>query len=108
MCSPFFLRWRNTPRLSAYLSALEQGQTPAREHEPLAEAVQRRERVLLGLRLDEPLPLRGLDDAVDGEAVRRLERLGLAERREERGGEMLALTARGRFVGGGVTVELLR
>ena len=101
-------RWRNTPRLSAYLSALEQGQTPAREHEPLAEAVQRRERVLLGLRLDEPLPLRGLDDAVDGEAVRRLERLGLAERRGERGGEMLALTARGRFVGGGVTVELLR
>jgi hypothetical protein len=63
--------------------------------------------VLLALRLDEPLPLRGLDGAVDGEALRRLERLGLAERGRDRGDDTLALTSRGRFLGGGVTAELL-
>jgi hypothetical protein len=69
--------------------------------------VRRRERVLLGLRLDEPLALRGLDSAVDPRALGRLERLGLAERRHAEAGETLALTARGRFLGGGVTAALL-
>jgi len=41
--------------------------------------------------------------AVDGEALERLERLGLAVAE----GGTLALTARGRFLGGGVTAELL-
>jgi hypothetical protein len=40
---------------------------------------------------------------VDGAALARMEQLGLAERRE--GG--LALTRRGRFLGGGVTAELM-
>ena len=35
---------------------------------------------MLGLRLDEPLSLAGLEDAVDGEALDRLEALGLAAR----------------------------
>jgi coproporphyrinogen III oxidase-like Fe-S oxidoreductase len=61
--------------------------------------------VLLGLRLDEPLSLAELDDAVDAAAVERLERLGLVARSDD-GGE-LALTERGRFLGGGVTAELL-
>jgi hypothetical protein len=61
--------------------------------------------VLLGLRLDEPLSLDGVADAVDADAVERLERLGLV-RRGEAGGS-LALTERGRFLGGGVTAELL-
>jgi hypothetical protein len=38
----------------------------------------RQERVLLGLRLDEPLPLAGLETALDAAALERLERLGLA------------------------------
>jgi hypothetical protein len=59
---------------------------------------------MLGLRLDEPLAVDGLARAVDWEAVERLERLGLV--RHEQGGS-LALTGRGRFLGGGVTVELL-
>jgi hypothetical protein len=42
-------------------------------------------------------------DAVDEDALGRLERLGLAAR----GGDGLALTERGRFLGGGVTAELL-
>ena len=61
--------------------------------------------MLLGLRLDQPLALAGLDAAVDPRALERLERLGLAE--TSAGGAELALTRRGRFLGGGVTAELL-
>ena len=100
-------RWRTTPRLASYLAALAQGEAPPRELEPLPRSVRRRERVLLGLRLDEPLALRGLDGALDSAALERLERLGLAERRGGDVGETLALTRRGRFLGGGVTAELL-
>ena len=59
---------------------------------------------MLGLRLDEPLPLAGLEPALDEPALERLEALGLAERA---GSETLTLTRRGRFLGGGVTAELL-
>ena len=100
-------RWRTTPRLGLYLAALRRGHVPPRELEPLPSSVQRRERVLLGLRLDEPLALRGLDGAVDSAALARLEELGLAERRFGDVGETVALTPRGRFLGGGVTAELL-
>ena len=98
-------RWRTTPRLGRYLAALRARQGPEREVEPLAEQVRRSERVLLGLRLDEPLQLAGLADAVDADAVVRLERLGLVQRGEA--ADALALTERGRFLGGGVTAELL-
>jgi oxygen-independent coproporphyrinogen III oxidase len=101
-------RWRTTPRLGVYLAALDRGEAPPRELEPLPPSVRRRERVLLGLRLDEALPLHGLESAVDLAALDRLEELGLAERR--RGGdagETVALTTRGRYLGGGVTAELL-
>jgi oxygen-independent coproporphyrinogen-3 oxidase len=101
-------RWRNTPRLAAYVRALEHGMRPAREIEPLSAEVQHRERVMLGLRLDEPLHLDGLADVVDDDALSRLERLGLVESgNEEPGGRMLALTPRGRRLGGGVTADLL-
>jgi putative oxygen-independent coproporphyrinogen III oxidase len=101
-------RWRTTPRLGSYLAALGRGEAPPRELEPLPPSVRQRERILLGLRLDEPLALRGLDEAVDLAALGRLEQLGLAERRRGGGaGESLALTTRGRFLGGGVTAELL-
>jgi oxygen-independent coproporphyrinogen-3 oxidase len=96
-------RWRNAPSLARYVAALARGERPPREHESLAEDVQLRERLLLGLRLDEPLALAGLDAALDRDALARMEQLGLAERR----GEGLALTRRGRFLGGAVTAELL-
>jgi oxygen-independent coproporphyrinogen III oxidase len=102
------VRRRNAPSLLRYLDALRRGERPPREYEPLDDRVRRRERVLLGLRLDEPLPLSGLDRAIDAEAVARLERLGLATRtRTSRGTPALALTPHGRFVGGGVTADLL-
>ena len=47
-------RWRNTPRLAGYIQALERETAPDREIEPLSNDVRRRERVMLGLRLDEP------------------------------------------------------
>jgi oxygen-independent coproporphyrinogen-3 oxidase len=98
------VRYRNTPRLPAYFEALAQGARPPRELEPLDQVVKQRERIMLGLRLDEPLSLDGLEDAVDAEALDRLEALGLAAR-GRRG--TLSLTSRGRFLGGGVTAELL-
>jgi oxygen-independent coproporphyrinogen III oxidase len=98
-------RWRTTPRLGRYLASLGAGARPEREVEPLPEQVRRSERVLLGLRLDEPLSLAGLAEAVDEDAVERLELLGLVRRGE--GGDALTLTERGRFLGGGVTAELL-
>ena len=58
---------------------------------------------MLGLRLDEPLPVFGLEHALDASGLARAERLGLARLRDG----ALSLTERGRFLGGGVTVELL-
>jgi putative oxygen-independent coproporphyrinogen III oxidase len=102
------LRRRNEPRLGPYLAALAHGRRPPRELEPLDEGVRRRERILLGLRLDEPLPLAGLEPALDRDALGRLERLGLAAcSGGENGAETIALTRRGRFLGGGVTADLL-
>jgi oxygen-independent coproporphyrinogen-3 oxidase len=98
-------RWRNAPSLPRYLAALGGGERPPREHERLDAAVQARERLLLGLRLDEPLRTEELAGAIDEEAVERLERLGLV--RGSNGAGELALTLRGRFLGGGVTTELL-
>ena len=71
-------RWRNTPRLGRYLEALAAGRAPEREPEPLDGDVRARERVMLGLRLDEPLPLAGLRHALDPAGLARVERLGLA------------------------------
>jgi oxygen-independent coproporphyrinogen III oxidase len=96
-------RWRNAPRLAAYVGALSAGHAPAREVEHLDDDVRARERLLLGLRLDEPVPLEGVVSAVDAAALERMLRLGLADR--DRDG--LTLTERGRFLGGGVTAELL-
>jgi oxygen-independent coproporphyrinogen III oxidase len=101
------LRWRNTPKLAAYLSALARGRAPVREPESLSGDVQDAERLLLGLRLDEPLAVAAVEAALDADGLARMERLGLAERRERDGRELLTLTARGRLLGGAVTVELL-
>jgi putative oxygen-independent coproporphyrinogen III oxidase len=96
-------RWRNGSSLRGYLEALEAGGSPPREHEELRRETRDAERVMLGLRLDEPLSLAGLEHTLDGEGVARLQRLGLAERRNG----TLALTERGRFLGDGVTARLL-
>jgi coproporphyrinogen III oxidase-like Fe-S oxidoreductase len=96
-------RWRNTPRLASYMQALAGGIRPVREVEPLSDDVRRRERVMLGLRLDEPLQVTDLLQVLDRDALARLARLGLVRADTQ----TLALTSRGRFLGGGVTAELL-
>jgi putative oxygen-independent coproporphyrinogen III oxidase len=96
-------RRRNTPKLGAYLAALARHTRPPRDIEPLDAWTRERERLMLGLRLDEPLELTSVAHAVDHAALDRLEDLQLAERTN--GG--LRLTRRGRFVGGAVTVELM-
>ena len=100
-------RWRNAPRLPAYLASLGEGERPERELESLTAEVKRRELVMLGLRLDEPLALDALAETLDTEGVERLERLGLAVRAADDRGETLALTSRGRFLGDGATALAL-
>ena len=92
-------RRRNTPKLARYLAG-----DYDREVEPLDEDVRVRERVMLGLRLDDPLPLAGVRHALDPAGLARVEQLGLAAHDDE----TLTLTDRGRFLGGAVTAELLR
>src|SRR5207244_3486885 len=82
-------RRRNTPKIARYL----QGNYD-REIELLDEEQRARERVMLGLRLDEPLPLEGLRSALDLGGLARVGELGLVVD----GGETLALTRRGRFL----------
>ena len=96
-------RRRTTPRLGRYLEALAAGRRPERELEELDADIRARERLMLGLRLDEPLPLAGLRHTLDPAALARIEGLGLARRV----GDALALTERGRFLGGAVTAELV-
>jgi oxygen-independent coproporphyrinogen-3 oxidase len=96
-------RWRNAPGLGRYLGALRMGERPPREHELLEPEVKLRERLMLGLRLDEPVPLDAVAGTVDENALGRLARLGLVA--ADAGG--LRLTERGRFLGGAVTAELL-
>ncbi len=101
-------RWRNAPSLRSYVGMLGSGSRPRRELEVLPPATRRAEQVLLGLRLDEPLRLAPVAEAVDAAGWERVERLGLAERRrDERGEEAISLTQRGRFLGGAVTAEVL-
>ena len=100
-------RWRNAPGVGRYVAALETGVRPPRQPEHLELDVRLRERVLLGLRLDEPLQLTGLEEALDPAGVERMRALGLADLAGGRGSATLALTRRGRFLGGGVTAELI-
>ena len=96
-------RRRNLPSLRRYLEALSAGDAPPREVEPLDAETRAIELLMLGLRLDEPLTLHGLEPVVDGDALARLVERRLVERLEGR----IRLTPRGRLLGGAVTAELL-
>jgi oxygen-independent coproporphyrinogen-3 oxidase len=97
------LRWRNRPGLGAYAAALGAGSAPPRDAESLDRETRLRERLMLGLRLDERLELAGFADVVDEAGLARLERLRLAERQ----GGAVRLTPLGRRLGGAATVEML-
>jgi oxygen-independent coproporphyrinogen-3 oxidase len=95
-------RWRNGPSLGRYLETLAEGRRPQRELEELTPRQRETERMMLGLRLDEPVTVTA-DRSLDAKGLDRLERLGLATR----DGNAVSLTARGRFLGDGVTALLL-
>jgi putative oxygen-independent coproporphyrinogen III oxidase len=101
------VRWRNAPRLPAYLGALGTGARPPREVEVRDPHTQAVERLMLGLRLDRPLRLDDVAEAIDPEALERLECLRLVERSGGSGPRSVRLTRRGRFLGGGVTANLV-
>ena len=105
------VRRRNRPGLAAYVKSIREGHRPASETETIDSATRMRERLLLGLRLDEPLPLEDVADALDREATARMVAGGLVEigRREgdREGREHVSLTRRGRFLAGGVSAELM-
>lgn len=109
-------RWRTTVKAADYVAAARAGEAPYREVEELDAATRAAERVMLGLRLDAPLDVADelAAGAVVDEAVDRLVRLGLVEAGRTPGAApgdpprpTLRLTRRGRFLGGGVTSELL-
>jgi oxygen-independent coproporphyrinogen-3 oxidase len=91
-------RRRNTPKLAPYLAGRY-----GREIEVVDAGTRARERLMLGLRLDDPVPIAGLEQALDPAGLARVEQLGLARRDED----TLTLTERGRYLGGAVTATLL-
>jgi oxygen-independent coproporphyrinogen III oxidase len=97
------VRWRNLPKLGPYLGELAAGRPPPREVEELDVQTRRMERLMLALRLDELVALEDVEEAVDAHACARLAELGLVDAT----GSALRLTRRGRFLGDGVTAELI-
>ena len=100
-------RRRNLPSLPRYVAALAAGEPPPRELERIDDETHLREVLMLGLRLDEPVAVGDLDGILDRDALARLLELDLVEQAANVRGDGLRLTRRGRFLGGGVTSELL-
>lgn len=98
------LRRRNAPSLASYMRALEAGGDPPYEVEELDPLTKARERLMLGLRLDEPVRHIDLLEVVDHAALSRLVDGGLVELVGEK---EVQLTTRGRFLGGAVTAEVI-
>ena len=101
------VRRRNLPRLAAYIDAVLGGKRPPSESEAIDGATSTRERLLLGLRLDEPVRLDDVQGALDRGAAARLVAGGLVELVDGERGQNMSLTRRGRFLAGGVAAELM-
>jgi putative oxygen-independent coproporphyrinogen III oxidase len=97
------VRWRNTTALAPYLREVAERGAPDRTMEPLDPATRRRERWMLGLRLDRPLDTEWAGPPDHPEVLARLEAGGLLETT----GGRVALTRRGRFVQNAVLHELM-
>jgi len=98
-------RWWNVRHPSAYATRLGQGRSPAQGREVLGEEDRRVERVLLGLRLVEGLPLRELTDA-GRVAAQRAASDGLVDPAALRGGRAV-LNLRGRLLADAVVRDLV-
>ena len=100
--------FRDLPSVARYVRAIAAGAPPPREVEDVDRRTRAVERVMLGLRLDEPVgllagPESGREPVIHAGAVERLAAGGLLELVD--GG--IVLTRRGRLLGDAVTAELI-
>ena len=95
------VRWWNVKHPAAYTARLSEGGSPAAAREVLDAVARRLERVLLGIRVREGLPLAGLD----ADAVADLAREGLVDSDFHASGRVV-LTLRGRLLADAVTRAL--
>lgn len=96
-------RWRNAPGLDRYIAALGAGEDPPRSVEQRDADVRRRERWMLGTRLDEPLDMAWAGPADHPDALARLAERGLLQRHAG----TVQLTRRGRLLQNAVVQEIL-
>lgn len=99
------VRWWNVKHPAAYAQRLAAGLSPAHARELLDLQARQTERVLLGLRLAEGLPLADLDAAGRAQAAREAADGLLDPDRLARG--RLVLTLRGRLLADGIALRLL-
>jgi oxygen-independent coproporphyrinogen III oxidase len=97
-------RRRNLPSLPRYLEAAERGDPAPADVELLTPQERLTERLMLGLRLDRPFDLDGVEDALDRPAAERLADAGLLELQNG----TIRLSDRGRFVANSVLATILR
>ena len=101
------MRRRNLPSLRATSTLSRRGDHRRARSSRSTRRPRARELLLLGLRLDEPLALADVAGALDRDALARLSISASSSVTANGRGEELRLTRRGRFLGGGVTAELL-
>lgn len=96
-------RRRNAPGLDRYIAALADGGEPPRTREDVDSDTRRRERWMLGTRLDEPLDIAWAGEPDNPAALDALAARGLLERREG----TVILTRRGRLLQNAVVQQIM-
>jgi oxygen-independent coproporphyrinogen-3 oxidase len=97
------VRWRNAPGLARYIAAGERGDAPARTAEALDADTVRRERWMLGLRLQDGLRRSWAGPPDHPEVLDRLAHAGLLRHDDD----TLVLTREGRFVQNAILHQLM-
>jgi oxygen-independent coproporphyrinogen-3 oxidase len=95
------VRYTNLKHPKGYCEAVEQAKPLAFESEPLDAATLRTERIMLGLRLNEGLPIRGL--TLDPDGLRTVRRRGWVDGSDDR----IHLTSEGRHFCSEVALALI-
>ncbi|HEY0388512.1 MAG TPA: radical SAM family heme chaperone HemW [Gaiellales bacterium] len=98
------VRTRNLASLPRYLEAVEAGRVPPSRTELLTPSERGSERVMLGLRLDRPLALSGLEDVIDPDQLARMRRAGMVDGDDS----TISLSERGRYLANDVVSTILR
>jgi putative oxygen-independent coproporphyrinogen III oxidase len=96
-------RRRNAPGLDRYMAALARGDAPPRTREVVQPDTRRRERWMLGTRLDEPLDMEWAGPPDHPEALEALVQGGLVEMGER----TVRLTRRGRLLQNAVVQQIM-